>query len=156
MLRNQRYNFRADSRLAPSQWETSLQSNAVSYWLGANLESALNVFSQQTRVVYVPSCLVIGYTRIFHLVDISFSVALGKVEFRSDLDPTTDTMEVRVCHLWVFVWGWGWGWGWGLVVVGEMTVVMGLFFYCDSIFHKFTTNIPCHGLMGELGDTHVL
>ena len=31
----------ADSRLAPSQWETSLQSNAVSHWLGANLESAL-------------------------------------------------------------------------------------------------------------------
>ena len=32
---------RADSRLAPSQWETSLQSNEVSHWLGANLESAL-------------------------------------------------------------------------------------------------------------------
>ena len=32
----------AHSRLAPSQWETSLQSNAVSHWLGANLESALN------------------------------------------------------------------------------------------------------------------
>ena len=34
---------RADSRLAPSQRETSLQSNAVSHWLGANLlvESAL-------------------------------------------------------------------------------------------------------------------
>ena len=32
---------RADSRFAPSQWETSLQSNAVSQWLGANLESAL-------------------------------------------------------------------------------------------------------------------
>ena len=32
---------RDDSRLAPSQWETSLQSNAVSHWLGANLESAL-------------------------------------------------------------------------------------------------------------------
>ena len=31
-----------DSRLAPSQWETSLQSNAVSHWLGANLESILN------------------------------------------------------------------------------------------------------------------
>ena len=29
--------IRADSRLAPSQWETSLQSNAVSHWLGANL-----------------------------------------------------------------------------------------------------------------------
>ena len=33
--------YRADSRLAPSQWETSLQSNAVSHWLGTNLESAL-------------------------------------------------------------------------------------------------------------------
>ena len=28
-------------RFAPSQWETSFQSNAVSHWLGANLESAL-------------------------------------------------------------------------------------------------------------------
>ena len=34
----------ADSRLAPSQWETSLQSNAVSHWLGANLESALCLY----------------------------------------------------------------------------------------------------------------
>ena len=33
--------YKADSRLAPSQWETSLQSNAVSHWLGANLESVL-------------------------------------------------------------------------------------------------------------------
>ena len=32
---------RADSRLAPSQWETSLPSNTVSHWLDANLESAL-------------------------------------------------------------------------------------------------------------------
>ena len=35
--------YRADSRLAPSQWETPLQSNAVSHWLGANLESALKI-----------------------------------------------------------------------------------------------------------------
>ena len=33
--------FRADFRLAPSKWETSLQSSAVSHWLGASLESAL-------------------------------------------------------------------------------------------------------------------
>ena len=32
---------RADSRFAPSQWETSLQSNAISHWLRANLESVL-------------------------------------------------------------------------------------------------------------------
>ena len=31
---------RANSRLAPSQWEMSLQSNAISRWLGANLKSA--------------------------------------------------------------------------------------------------------------------
>ena len=35
------YMHRTDSRHAPSQWETSLQSNTVSHWLGANLESAL-------------------------------------------------------------------------------------------------------------------
>ena len=35
--------YRADSRFAPSQWETSLQSNTVSHWLGANLESSLHV-----------------------------------------------------------------------------------------------------------------
>ena len=32
---------RAYSRFAPSQWETSLQSNAISDWLDTNLESAL-------------------------------------------------------------------------------------------------------------------
>ena len=35
------HNAPPHSRLAPSQWETSLQSNAVSHWLGANLESVL-------------------------------------------------------------------------------------------------------------------
>ena len=35
------YCSKADSRLVPSQWKTSLQSNAVSHWLGANLESSL-------------------------------------------------------------------------------------------------------------------
>ena len=32
----------ADSRLALSQWESSIQSNTVSHWLGANFESALH------------------------------------------------------------------------------------------------------------------
>ena len=35
--------LRADSRFAPNQWETSLQSNAPSHWLGANLESSPDV-----------------------------------------------------------------------------------------------------------------
>ena len=34
--------YQADYRLVPSEWETALQSNAVSHWLGANLESALH------------------------------------------------------------------------------------------------------------------
>ena len=33
--------IRANSRFEPSQWGMSLQSNAVSHWLGANIESAL-------------------------------------------------------------------------------------------------------------------
>ena len=39
------YVCRADSR---SQWETSLQSNAISHWRGANLESALCVYESAT------------------------------------------------------------------------------------------------------------
>ena len=31
------YNFMANYGPPPSYWETSLQSNGVSYWLGANL-----------------------------------------------------------------------------------------------------------------------
>ena len=33
--------------LAPSQWETSLQSNAVSHWLGTKLQSALSWWRHQ-------------------------------------------------------------------------------------------------------------
>ena len=35
--------YRADSRFAPSQWETALLCNDVSHWLGAYIESALGV-----------------------------------------------------------------------------------------------------------------
>ena len=40
-LRTSRIYLRADSRFVPIQWETSLQNNTISHWLGANLESAL-------------------------------------------------------------------------------------------------------------------
>ena len=33
--------IRTDTRLAPSQWDTALQCNPASHWLGGNLESAL-------------------------------------------------------------------------------------------------------------------
>ena len=35
--------IRADSRFAPSQWETALLCNDVSHWLGANVDSALKI-----------------------------------------------------------------------------------------------------------------
>ena len=44
MTRRQAFIWTNDDKfkdLLPSQWETALQSNAVSHWMGANLESAL-------------------------------------------------------------------------------------------------------------------
>ena len=35
----------ADSRFAPSQWETALLCNDISHWLGANLKSALDIYA---------------------------------------------------------------------------------------------------------------
>ena len=40
--------LRADSRFAPSQWESALLSEKVSHGLGASLESALKINSQLT------------------------------------------------------------------------------------------------------------
>ena len=42
---------RADSRLVPSQWETVLFCNDVSYWLGANLESAMQEPIETRRII---------------------------------------------------------------------------------------------------------
>ena len=62
-MRNKEYNYRADSWLAPSHWETTLQSNVVSHWLGANLESALNYYlsrmegSTQVQGEHSTSCV---------------------------------------------------------------------------------------------------
>ena len=52
--------FRADSRLAPSQWERALQSKAVSHWLSANLESAMLFRSLNTLFNYTPMKLLGG------------------------------------------------------------------------------------------------
>ena len=39
----QAYDHRADSRFAPSQWETALLCNDISYWLDASPKSALQL-----------------------------------------------------------------------------------------------------------------
>ena len=46
---------RADSRFAPSHWETSLQSHAISHWLGPSLQSALMMRFQGTLRVNLKS-----------------------------------------------------------------------------------------------------
>ena len=50
--------LRADSRFAPSQWETSLQSNAVSHWLGTNLESALILPEDEPRITFESTAII--------------------------------------------------------------------------------------------------
>ena len=55
-------NNRAASRFAPSQWETTLQSNAVSHWQGANLDSALNnEFPYKPMMLWLRNTLYCGY-----------------------------------------------------------------------------------------------
>ena len=49
--------IKADSRLAPSQWETSLQSNGSTFLLGANLESALTM-SHSVYILLIMSQLI--------------------------------------------------------------------------------------------------
>ena len=51
-----------DSRLAPSQRKTSLQSNAVCHWLGTNLERALRCITLDVLIV---CCAMFCYSCIF-------------------------------------------------------------------------------------------
>ena len=55
----------ADSRFVPSQWETSLQSNGVSHWLGANLESALMHACTPTCKQDAFACLMISNVSMY-------------------------------------------------------------------------------------------
>ena len=71
-----RPNSRADSRLAPSEWETWLQSNAVSDWLGVNLESALQFpLKQKSRKItlYITSFLFEIFSEILYRARQSYS-----------------------------------------------------------------------------------
>ena len=56
--------YRTDSRLVPSQWETSLQSNADFQRLGANIESSLLCIVQLPFHVHTNS----KWTKYYHTV----------------------------------------------------------------------------------------
>ena len=51
---------RADSRFAPSQWETALLCNDVSHWLGAGLESALYMYHLNHGCCWI--CLLVRFS----------------------------------------------------------------------------------------------
>ena len=51
-----RSSYSAASRLAPSQWETSLQSNVVSHWPRANLELALSYQGKGQAIITHSIC----------------------------------------------------------------------------------------------------
>ena len=60
---------RADSRFAPSQWETLLQSNRVSHWLGANLESVPILPMKYTHGFVVYNFVVPCFLVLVNLLD---------------------------------------------------------------------------------------
>ena len=82
---------RADSRFAPIQWGTSLQSNTISHWLGANLESAL------IQTCFCPAVMIHSWFHQRHFVHrnittqqilycvylTAFSAFIGDISFNS-------------------------------------------------------------------------
>ena len=77
VLRTLCYNstlLRDDFRLAPSQWEMSLQSNALSHWLGVNLESTLALYIDcRQNAAYFQQCInkekQYNYMQTDHFID---------------------------------------------------------------------------------------
>ena len=56
---------KANSMFAPIQWETSIQTNTISYWLGANLESSLVKSLFSAHIQAQSSALQIFFTSTF-------------------------------------------------------------------------------------------
>ena len=51
--RSHAFTISANSRFAPSQWETTLHCKEVSHWLGASLESALTILSAHGSAAFI-------------------------------------------------------------------------------------------------------
>ena len=58
--------YRADSRFMPSQWETALHFNDVSYWLGASLELVLQINRFSFPVHVICCCLITSSAEGMH------------------------------------------------------------------------------------------
>ena len=85
----------ASTRFAPSQWEMSLQSNAISHWLGANLESALQNKNQVAGMEYPsPIFLQLGG----HLPDHSHMSPATKLFNLTELTEYSQVIWVKIQH----------------------------------------------------------
>ena len=73
---------RADSRFAPSQWETAFLCNDVFHWLGANLKSALSVFYVMLSVArfFICDTTTLKYITIFDLL-FDYRLNLYRLEY---------------------------------------------------------------------------
>ena len=80
--------YRVDCRLAPSQREMSLQSNAVFHWLGASLESTVCIYCN-THIAFCPKLC----TRKCGWSPIHYSL----VHWRVPLLPATTSFELSAC-----------------------------------------------------------
>ena len=88
--------YRADSRFAPSQWETALLCNGVSHWLGTSLESALWCPTTASMII---SCT---WSETYFRQNLFPAYLLSRHQFHaivifllksiSDLDPSPDCM----------------------------------------------------------------
>ena len=65
------YIHRADARLAPSQWETLLQSHTISHWLGTHLESVL---------IHIKSCVPCSSWISSHILSVECTKAAAPVQ----------------------------------------------------------------------------
>ena len=102
-----KYTYRADSRLAPSQWETSLQSNVVFHWMGANLESALTYMNKslmniETRPTEWMTCFRQKHYMKILLHDQTFKfsliVRIVVCEWAWQLAVTAEAVNLVPCH----------------------------------------------------------
>ena len=104
--RKWKYSYRADSRLTPSQWETSLQSNTVSHWLSASLASARSYVSSNNfitaRVIPGKFCLyaILAYLRPWRIKSSARACDMMHVNEATGIIKTT--LDIHATHVLIF------------------------------------------------------
>ena len=101
--REDNFILRTDSRFAPKQWKTSLQSIAVSHWLGTNLESVLKL-AQGHISSHVYTCKYPSHVRIsFNCIWIEHTYDMEKPN-TCHKRPVTQRYDVFFIYVWINGW----------------------------------------------------